>query len=44
MPFSIMDEDAIDLVHGEMLREDFDANNPLNYSAISLMPSEIYKI
>ncbi len=44
MPFSINDEDAIDLVHGEMMREDFDFESALNYSVISVMPSELYQV
>eukprot|EP00347_Sterkiella_histriomuscorum_P001579 403371486 len=44
VPFSIKDEDAIDIVHGEMLREDFDMNDPLNYSIISEMPTDLIKV
>ena len=39
MPFSINDEEAIDIVHGEMLRQDFDFMDKLNYSVIAAMPS-----
>ena len=38
------DEEAIDIVHGEMLREDYGINEALNYSVMSVMPCEILKI
>lgn len=44
VPFSICDEEAIDIVYGDMLREDFDISDKLNYSALTLMPSEIFSI
>jgi hypothetical protein len=42
--FSICDEEAIDIVYGDMLREDFEVTDKLNYSALTLMPCEIYSI
>ncbi|CDW79643.1 UNKNOWN [Stylonychia lemnae] len=42
--YSVKDEEAIDIVHGEMLREDFDMNDALNYSVMSVMPCEMLKI
>jgi len=43
-PFSICDEDAIDIVYGDMLREDFEITEPVNYSAMAVMPSELLVI
>lgn len=43
-PFSIEDEESIDIVTGTMARDNIDFSEPLNYSAISEMPSLIYKV
>lgn len=43
-PYSICDEEAVDIAYGEMLRDDFDIHDKLNYSVISVIPTEIYCI
>ena len=43
-PYSVCDEEAIDIVYGDMLREDFDINDRLNYSVVTLMPCEVLVI
>lgn len=41
---SVCDEEAIDIVYGDMLRQDFDIFDPLNYSAVAIMPCELFSI
>lgn len=44
VPFSVCDEEAVDIVYGDMLREDYDITDRLNYSAVTILPCEIYSI
>jgi hypothetical protein len=44
IPYSVCDEEAIDIVYGDMLRENYEITDKLNYSAITLIPCEIYSI
>ena len=43
-PYSICDEEAVDIAYGEMLRDNFDIYDKLNYSVISMIPTELYFI
>jgi hypothetical protein len=43
-PYSICDEEAVDIAYGEMLRDDFDISDPLNYSVIAQIPTELLVI
>jgi hypothetical protein len=40
----VCDENAIDIVTCDMLRQDSDMNDKSNYSVITMMPSQIYVI
>lgn len=43
--FPIQDEDAIDIVHREMVKKEYDiVHDPLNYTAIATMPTECFKL
>lgn len=44
MPIVIKDDETIDLVTGDIQKEKFQMNGKLNYSVISVMPCELYKV
>ena len=43
-PYSLCDEEAVYIAYGENLRDNFDIYDKLNYSVISMIPTEVYYI